>query len=114
MTGARLHSTAALRRSRNRTPKLRASRSLWHCARVWLDPLEPRVLLSTYTVTNLNDSGAGSLGDALQRANANVGADTINFRTGLSGTIALGGTQLEVSDDLIIEGPDASALTISG
>jgi uncharacterized repeat protein (TIGR01451 family) len=33
----------------------------------------------TYTVTNTNDSGAGSLRQAILDANANPGADTINF-----------------------------------
>jgi uncharacterized repeat protein (TIGR01451 family) len=33
----------------------------------------------TFTVTNTNDSGAGSLRQAILDANANVGTDTINF-----------------------------------
>ena len=41
-------------------------------------------LLATYTVTNTNDSGAGSLRQAILDANANGGADTINFN--ISGT----------------------------
>ncbi len=36
-------------------------------------------LLATYTVTNTSDSGAGSLRQAILDANANAGADTINF-----------------------------------
>ncbi|HUP79999.1 MAG TPA: DUF4347 domain-containing protein, partial [Pirellula sp.] len=36
-------------------------------------------LLATYTVTNTNDSGAGSLRQAIIDANANAGADTIAF-----------------------------------
>lgn len=35
--------------------------------------------LAIYTVTNTNDSGAGSLRQAITDANANAGADTINF-----------------------------------
>ena len=34
---------------------------------------------ATFTVTNTNDSGAGSLRAAVTQANANVQADTINF-----------------------------------
>jgi hypothetical protein len=33
----------------------------------------------TYTVTNTNDAGAGSLRQAINDANTNPGADTINF-----------------------------------
>ncbi len=41
-------------------------------------------LLATYTVTNTNDSGAGSLRQAILDANANAGADSIVFN--ISGT----------------------------
>src|SRR5215471_6308886 len=34
---------------------------------------------TTFVVTNTNDSGAGSLRQAILDANANAGADTINF-----------------------------------
>ncbi|MBI3653664.1 MAG: VCBS repeat-containing protein [Acidobacteria bacterium] len=40
---------------------------------------------STFTVTNTNDSGAGSLRQAILDANANAGADSIDFAIG-SGT----------------------------
>jgi cell shape-determining protein MreC len=45
-------------------------------------------LLATYTVTNTNDSGAGSLRAAITSANSNVGTDTINFNisSGTAGT----------------------------
>lgn len=43
---------------------------------------------ATFTVSNLSDSGAGSLRDAITAANAAPGADTINFTTG-AGTINL-------------------------
>jgi len=41
---------------------------------------------ATYTVTNTNDSGAGSLRDAIAKANTHAGADTITFAAGLSGS----------------------------
>jgi CSLREA domain-containing protein len=40
---------------------------------------------ATYTVTNTNDSGAGSLRQAIIDANANSGTDTINFNISGSG-----------------------------
>ena len=47
-----------------------------------LEMLEGRTLLSTYTVTNANDSGAGSLRQAILDANAHGGADTVAFAIG--------------------------------
>uniref|UniRef100_UPI0016047CB9 DUF2341 domain-containing protein n=1 Tax=Stieleria mannarensis TaxID=2755585 RepID=UPI0016047CB9 len=42
--------------------------------------------LATYTVTNTNDSGAGSLRQAILDANANAGLDTIDFNITGTGT----------------------------
>ncbi len=48
--------------------------------RFWLEYLEKRELLSSFVVINTNDSGAGSLRQAILNANANNGLnDTINF-----------------------------------
>ncbi len=44
-----------------------------------LEPLEGRLLPTTYMVTNTNNSGAGSLRRAIQDANGNAGADSILF-----------------------------------
>src|SRR6266487_676022 len=51
-------------------------------ARLWavVETLEGRTLLSTYTVVNANDSGAGSLRQAILDANAHSGADMIRFQ----------------------------------
>ncbi len=39
----------------------------------------PKVYAATFTVTNTNDSGAGTLRQAILDANANPGLDTITF-----------------------------------
>ena len=49
----------------------------------------PAADAATFTVTNTNDSGAGSLRDAIDDANATSVPDTITFQTGLTGTITL-------------------------
>src|SRR6476646_6676669 len=48
------------------------------------EELEPRMMMTVFTVTNANDSGAGSLRDALQHSNDHVGVDTIDFNIGSS------------------------------
>src|SRR5271166_6268322 len=68
--------------------------------RLRFEPLEDRNLLSALTVLNLADSGAGSLRQAVLDANANPGADTIQFAKGLHGTIVLTSGQLTITDDL--------------
>jgi hypothetical protein len=75
----------------------------------------------TYTVTNTNDAGAGSLRQAINDANTNPGADTINFDLEDSpATISLftpffGTPGLAVTDGagLTIDGGNAD-ITISG
>ena len=54
-----------------------------HVEAKWaIEQLEPRRLLSTYTVTTAADAGAGSLRQAILDANAHAGADTIAFAIG--------------------------------
>ena len=62
---------------------------------------------ATFTVTNLNELGPGSLAQAILDANANLGPDTIVFDA--AGTIAIGGFQLpDLSDgDTTIDGTTA-------
>lgn len=56
-------------------------------ARPSVESMETRLVLSTFTVSNLNDAGAGSLRMAIADANGTAGADVINFS--VSGTITL-------------------------
>jgi hypothetical protein len=79
-----------------------------------MEALEPRRLLSTYTVTNLNDSGPGSLRDFVQQANAHPAPDLITFAPGLSGVITLTLGGLVVTDPLTIDGPGAEVVAVSG
>jgi hypothetical protein len=74
----------------------------------------PAANAATFTVTNLNDAGAGSLRDAIVQANGAAGADVITFQAGLTGTITLTTGQLYIEDSVDIQGPGAANLTISG
>ncbi len=70
------------------------------------------VRAATYSVTTLAGSGLGSLRAAIVLANGNAGPDTITFAAGLTGTIPLGGTQLDIIDSVSIIGPGSDLLTI--
>lgn len=59
---------------------------------------------ATYTVTNLNDSGAGSLRAAITSANGNPGADVIEFAAGGQGVILLASTLPVITDSLTVNG----------
>jgi parallel beta-helix repeat protein len=50
-----------------------------------VEPLEARLLLATFTVSNTNNSGAGSLRQAITDANATTDADVIRFALPVSG-----------------------------
>jgi hypothetical protein len=80
--------------------------------RLCLEILEDRSLLSTLTVLNNLDSGAGSLRDTIEHASS---GDTIVFSPSLIGqTITLTSDQLTITKNLDIEGPGAALLAISG
>ena len=64
---------------------------------------------ATITVTNTNDSGPGSLRQALMIAND---GDTINFA--VTGTITLTSGGLPVNKNLTISGPGTDQLSIDG
>ena len=61
---------------------------------------------TTFTVTNTNDSGAGSLRQAIIDANANLGADTIEFNIAGSGTqvINLSSGLDQITEQVTIDG----------
>jgi len=59
-----------------------------------VEQLEDRRLLAVFSVDNLNDSGAGSLREAIGLANADTVADEITFS--VTGTIDLA-SQLKIT-----------------
>jgi hypothetical protein len=90
-------------------------------ARLGLERLEERAVPTIFTVTNLNDGGAGSLRQALTAANAAPNPDIIQFAAGLTGAINLtspGSDDTNVGGDLdilypvSIQGPGANLLTV--
>ena len=77
-----------------------------------LECLEDRVVLSTLTVLNHLDSGAGSLRAEIAAAHS---GDTIVFAPSLDGqTITLTSGELLIKKNLTIAGPGAGELTVSG
>lgn len=73
---------------------------------------------ATFTVTNTNDSGPGSLRQAILDANATSDADVIQFDAGVFSTprtITLTSGELLIEDsNLTINGPGTELLSISG
>jgi hypothetical protein len=70
---------------------------------------------ATFTVTNLADSGAGSLRSAIGAANGTApGPNIVSFAPGLTGTIVLTSGSIPISRALSIVGPGAANLTIDG
>jgi hypothetical protein len=84
-----------------------------------VEVLESRIAPATFTVTNLNDSGTGSLRAALALADSHPGPDTIVFHLSappLHGenmiTLTSGG--LTSTGNVTIKGPGAGKLIING
>ncbi|MBI2214834.1 MAG: right-handed parallel beta-helix repeat-containing protein [Acidobacteria bacterium] len=76
--------------------------------------LSPSLDAATFTVSNLNDAGAGSLRQAIIDANTAAGADVVAFQAGLTGTITLSSGQLYIVDSLDIQGPGPANISVNG
>jgi hypothetical protein len=79
-----------------------------------LQAFEGRITPATFTVTNNNDSGSGSLRQAVFDANANPSADLIDFSSYFNTprTITLAST-INITRPVTIDGPSAAQVTIS-
>jgi hypothetical protein len=74
-------------------------------------------LPNTYVVTNSNDSGPGSLRNAIAAANLTDSPDTITFSPGFFNvprTIMLTTGQLAITRPVMVQGPGAGLVTVSG
>ena len=89
----------------------RPRRSRLSRCRPILETFEERTLPSTLTVTNLQDSGDGSLRGQIAAA---ASGDIINFDPTVQGTITLTSGELGLFGNLTIQGPGAANLTVSG
>src|SRR5262245_22928189 len=82
-----------------------------------LEILEDRCVPATFTVTKLADAVGVpgiTLREAILQSNATPSVnDTIVFATGLQGVIKLN-SQLDITDDVTINGPGSTLLKISG
>jgi hypothetical protein len=78
-----------------------------------------------YEVDNVTDNGGlttcapltpndCSLRGAIADSNTQAGTDDVTFVAGLTGTITLGGTDIDITDGMNLYGPGAANLTISG
>ena len=82
------------------------------------EPLEDRVLLAAFVVTSAQDNGPGTLRQAILDANADGGADTIDFDIAGAGvhTISLTSQLPAITDPVTIDGysqPGASRNTLA-
>jgi len=96
----------------NQPRKTRARASVTLRSRLILEALEEREVPATFTVDNLLDSGPGSLRQAILDANANPGADLIDFS--VAGMIKLtSGALPDITDAVDIDGTTAPGYSSS-
>jgi IPT/TIG domain/Right handed beta helix region len=69
---------------------------------------------ATFSVTNTDPSGNGSLAEAITNANNAGGSNGIVFESGLSGSIDLTSSLPTITSPLTITGPGARELTVDG
>jgi trimeric autotransporter adhesin len=99
-----MKSLASVTRCFHRAPRRAHAPRRRHVLR--LDPLEDLILLSTFTVTNTNNSGTGSLRQAILNANSNPGPDTIAFNLPGGGVHTIKPTSAlpTITDAAVIDG----------
>src|SRR5215207_10713434 len=66
-------------RPRRAISATQTDRRVAHAARATAEAVEGRLLFATFTVTNVGDTGVGSLRQAILDANAAPGADVVAF-----------------------------------
>ncbi len=97
----------------------RPSRRLPRSVRPWLELLEDRCVLSTFTVNSLADTAAPPAGtvtlrSAITQAEADQTPDTINFAAALNGqTITLNSSLPTLTNGETISGPGPTNLTVN-
>jgi uncharacterized repeat protein (TIGR01451 family) len=97
-------------RSPRRLP--RKVRRSFRRTRLQLETLETRLAPATLTVLNTNDSGPGSLRQAILDANSTGGDNTVNFAAAVTGTVDLQTALPDLTSNIDLEGPGADKLTV--
>ncbi len=83
-----------------------------HAVHPRVESMEERALLSTLTVTDLGDSGPGTLRNAIEQANLDPSPDAITFAPGLKGAIGLLSPLPDLTGTLTLLGTGASDLAV--
>ncbi len=75
--------------------------------------LELRWLPATFTVSNLADSGVGSLRQGILDANASPGNDTVQLAAALTGTLSLSTGEITITGPLVINAVSKFQVSVS-